>query len=160
MAIGTHRRRFGMMAIGALFLVCGVLVGTGAAASQRGLLIQHAPSWALMHLVQSSGGVTGSDALTELKDRLMRGELSASQQDALIALALDVQGDLVPGIAWHPEWSELLHEALGMGLLSWEDEGRYYEQSLVYTPRIREKVIAGREVYLTVEFAGVRYASA
>lgn len=149
-----------MFAAGVLVLVGGVLFGTGVVASQRGLLIRHAPSSALLHIVQLSGGVAGSDALTELKGRLVRGDLSASQQDALIALALDVQGDLVPGIAWHPEWSELLHEALGLGLLSWEDEGRYYEQSVVYTPRIRDKVIAGREVYLTVEFAEVRYGSA
>lgn len=156
--IGTRRKLGWMMAVGAFVLVAGLLVGTGAVLSGQAQLAAYMPYWMLERLVQSGGAKMSDEALAELHDRLVKGELSASQQNALIGLALDVHGDKVPGVVWRREWSELIAEALAMGLLSWEQEGRYYKQSIVFTPSVRKKVPGGRKMYIRLEFPATRFA--
>ncbi len=148
--IGNRRKRrlplgvgAGLLAVALIFggLFVTVLVGGPA-------LNPYKPMWLLGIEARSASATRASDALDELMSRYDDDELSQSQVDRMVTLALDEHAD--ENDPNGQQWIDAIEMLIGGSELSKAEMTRYLDQGLILKIRLRPRVRIGDRIPIEI----------
>jgi hypothetical protein len=156
--IGRREKRRRLIGVALpVLIVCTAWLGLLGWGASRGTdWNKHKPVWWLMRDARGPDAAARDAALRELARRLTDGKLTPQRVDALVDLALDVQGDR--SRPWADGWGEVVGAARDAGKLSPEKWRRYARQGVEVKLETRPTLRRGDVLVFMLNPAGPRLA--
>ncbi len=108
--------------------------------------IPYEPNWWLVHSARSVESENSTAALTELLNRLKRGEISQTHVSSLVEYAISLQG--LKSARWRDGWDALVLQAWQNGQLPTHAQRQFSQQALSFTFRTTEPDIRQWQIVL------------